>query len=56
MYSQERNISLEKTLNPGNYILLITTYYPDIWTKFTMTIWGKKDEINKSMFCYYKLN
>jgi len=56
MYSQERNISLEKTLEKGDYILLITTFYPDIWSNFTMTIWGKKDGSHKSSFSYLKLN
>jgi len=56
MYAQERNISLEKTLDEGDYILLITTYYPDIWEEFTITIWGKKSALGDSTFSYSKLN
>jgi len=56
LYAAERNIPLERTLKEGSYILLITTYYPDIWTNFTLTIWGKKVIGNEPVFSYTKVN
>ncbi len=48
MYAQERNVSLEKVLEPGEYILLVTSYYPDVWEKFTVTLWFKKGQAGGS--------
>eukprot|EP00826_Nyctotherus_ovalis_P013822 TRINITY_DN13790_c0_g1_i2.p1 TRINITY_DN13790_c0_g1~~TRINITY_DN13790_c0_g1_i2.p1 ORF type:complete len:337 (+),score=79.52 TRINITY_DN13790_c0_g1_i2:562-1572(+) len=56
LYAQERNVLLERTLQEGSYILLITTYYPDVWTSFMFTIWGKKHVDDESTFSYVKLN
>ena len=45
LYAPERNINLEKNLNEGKYLLLITTYYAEVWEDFTMVIWSKRSNI-----------
>ena len=56
MYAPERNTSLEIILEKGSYMLLIATYYPDIWENFTMTIWSKKNKQNCATLDISKLN
>lgn len=56
MYSLERNVSLEKTLEEGSYILLVATYYPEIWEKFTVSVWAKKAQDGASTLDLHKIN
>lgn len=56
MYLSERNVTLEIGLGEGSYILLITTYYPDIWEDFTLTIWTRKNSTGEKLLEIKKIN
>ena len=39
-YQEERQVSLEIDLEPDDYIILPTTFSPDINAKFNLTVWS----------------